>query len=225
VSLPLTQQLVAQGKCMHLSVASAVWHSPALSHDKLLGGLSYVACGYRPDICFIVDQLAMYANAPRVAHWDLAICVLGYLKGTINWGISLGQGSTLGDITVYREPENDTKVKNLKCTTPGSEPDVTACADANHGTIVDSKRFISGVILQVRGGPVTWPSKVQHVAALSTCESEFCAMSTASRGAIWPKKVVALFRVEHMHFVIRDDNQGAIHTVTNYTHTKHAEHI
>jgi hypothetical protein len=33
VSLPLTQQLVAQGKCMHLPVASAVWHSPALSHD------------------------------------------------------------------------------------------------------------------------------------------------------------------------------------------------
>jgi hypothetical protein len=34
VSLLLTQQLVAPGKCMHLSVALAVLHSPALSHDS-----------------------------------------------------------------------------------------------------------------------------------------------------------------------------------------------
>jgi hypothetical protein len=194
-------------------------------YRELIGGLSYVACGCRPDICFIVNQLARYANAPRVAHWDLAIRVLRYLKGTINWGISLGQGSTFGDITVHCEPENDPKVKNLKRKTPGSEPDVIAYADANHGTSVDDKRSISGVILQVYGGPVMWSSKVQPVTALSTCESEFRAMSTAARDALWLKKVVALFRVEHMHFVIRGDNQGAIHAVTNYTHTKHTKHI
>jgi hypothetical protein len=30
----LTHQLVASGKCMHMTGAPALWHSPALSHDK-----------------------------------------------------------------------------------------------------------------------------------------------------------------------------------------------
>jgi hypothetical protein len=77
----------------------------------LIGGLSYIACGSRPDIVFIVNQLARYSNAPRVAHWDLAIRVLQYLKHTINWGISLGQGSQFGSILIHCEPERNPKVK------------------------------------------------------------------------------------------------------------------
>jgi hypothetical protein len=33
-------------------------------YRKLIGGLSYVACGSRPDICFSVNQLARYASCP-----------------------------------------------------------------------------------------------------------------------------------------------------------------
>jgi hypothetical protein len=192
-------------------------------YRELIGGLSYVACGSRPDICFIVNQLARYANAPRVAHWKLAIHVLQYLKHTINWGISLGQGSSFGDILVHCEPERDPKVKGVKRKTP--EPDVIAYADANHGTSIDDKRSVSGVLLQVFGGPVIWSSKVQAVTALSTCESEFRAMSTAAREALWLTKIVNLFKVPHVPFCIRGDNKGAIATVTNYMHTKNTKHI
>jgi hypothetical protein len=192
-------------------------------YRELIGGLSYVACGSRPDICFIVNQLARYANAPRVAHWNLAIHVLQYLKHTINWGISLGQGSSFGDILVHCEPERDPKVKGVKRKTP--EPDVIAYADANHGTSIDDKRSVSGVLLQVFGGPVIWSSKVQAVTALSTCESEYRAMSTAAREALWLTKIVNLFKVPHVPFCIRGDNKGAIATVTNYMHTKNTKHI
>jgi hypothetical protein len=192
-------------------------------YRELIGGLSYVACGSRPDICFIVNQLARYANAPRVAHWNLAIHVLQYLKHTINWGISLGQGSSFGDILVHCEPERDPKIKGVKRKTP--EPDVIAYADANHGTSIDDKRSVSGVLLQVFGGPVIWSSKVQAVTALSTCESEFRAMSTAAREALWLTKIVNLFKVPHVPFCIRGDNKGAIATVTNYMHTKNTKHI
>jgi hypothetical protein len=77
-------------------------------YRELIGGLSYVACGSLPGICFIVNQLARYVNSPRVAHWNLAIHVLcsTYIH-TINWGISLGQGSSFGDILVHCEPERD----------------------------------------------------------------------------------------------------------------------
>jgi hypothetical protein len=120
-------------------------------HRELIGGLSYVACGSRPDSCFIVNQLARYANAPRVAHWNLAIHVLQYLKHTINWGISMGQGSSFGDILVCCEHERDPEVKGVKRKTP--EPGVIAYADANHGTsIYDKTVCVWGTFASVWGG-------------------------------------------------------------------------
>jgi hypothetical protein len=204
---------------------SSLLDTAIYKYRELIGGLSYIACGSRPDICFIVNQLARYANAPRVAHWDVAIHVLQYLKHTINWGICLGQGSSFGNITIHCEPEKDPKVKIAGQKRKAPEPDVIAYADANHGTSLDDKRSISGVILQVFGGPVIWSSKVQAVTALSTCESEFRAMSTAAREALWLTKIVDLFKVKHVPFCIRGDNKGAIASVTNYMYTKNTKHI
>jgi hypothetical protein len=74
---------------------------------ELIGGLSYIACCTRPDILWIVNQLARYSNDPRKAQWDIAIGVLKYLKHTNNWGICLGQGSRFGDIVIHCDPDVD----------------------------------------------------------------------------------------------------------------------
>jgi hypothetical protein len=74
-------------------------------YRELIGGLSYISCSTRPDISFIVNQLARYSNEPRQIHWNLAIDVLRYLKHTQNWGICLGQGSVFGDIVVNCTPD------------------------------------------------------------------------------------------------------------------------
>jgi hypothetical protein len=118
--------------------------------------------------------------------------VLRYLKHTQNWGICLGQGSVFGDIVVNCTPDVAQLHANKKRKAPEPEPDAVAYSDANHGTSVDDKKSISGVILHVFGGPVTWSSKVQHVTSLSTCESEFRAMSSATREALWLAKILSL---------------------------------
>jgi hypothetical protein len=196
-------------------------------YRELIGGLSYISCSTRPDISFIVNQLARYSNDPRQAHWDLAINVLRYLKHTQNWGISLGQGSSLCEIEMKcAEDENSDNVsKKRKHAQTEPAPDVLAYSDANHGTGHDDKRSISGVILHVFGGPVSWSSKVQLVTSLSTCESEFRAMSTASREALWLQKILHLFDVPSVPFIIKGDNESAISSVKNYTTTKYTKHI
>jgi hypothetical protein len=196
-------------------------------YRELIGGLSYISCSTRPDISFIVNQLARYSNDPRQAHWDLAINVLKYLKHTQNWGISLGQGSALCEIDMKcAEDENlDNVSRKRKHAQTEPAPDVLAYSDANHGTGHDDKRSISGVILHVFGGPVSWSSKVQPVTSLSTCESEFRAMSTASREALWLQKILHLFDVPSVPFIIKGDNESAISSVKNYTTTKYTKHI
>jgi hypothetical protein len=181
-------------------------------YRQLLGGLNYVACTVRPDIVFIVNQLSRYCNAPTVEHWRVAINVLKYLKYTINWGISLGGGGGMGDVMYKHTPDFE-------------EHDVVAFADANHGTGIDDKKSITGYVLQVYGGSVSWGSKVQSVTSLSTTESEFRALSTASREALWLAKIVTLFGIPTMPFIIKGDNKGSIESIKSYNYTKNSKHV
>jgi hypothetical protein len=173
----------------------------------LLGGILYVGNATRPDITFTTHQMAKYANAPTWAHWQALLRLLSYLRSTMHWGISLG-GITAFD-KVY--------IKH--------RPSAVAYADANHGTGLDDKRSVTGLVIHVYGGPVTWASKTQQVTSTSTTESEFRALSEVSREALWLAKIIKLFNIKARPFLIRGDNMGAIYAITNHCYTKHTKHI
>jgi hypothetical protein len=159
---------------------------------------------------FAVSQLAKYANAPTVAHWNVLLRVLAYLRTTLHWGISLGQHTVVDKCYLKHRPV---------------EPPAVAYADADHGTGIDDKRSISGIFIHVFGGPVSWSSRTQRVTSTSTTESEFRALSEVSREALWLAKIVRLFNIKSRPFLVRGDNMGAIHAITNYCYTKHTKHI
>jgi hypothetical protein len=193
-------------------------HSDPLDVTKyhyrgLIGGLNYISCCTRPDITFVVNQLARYSNAPTKAHWDIAVRVLGYLKNTVEWGISLGHGNSSDKATYKYIPD------------AGSEKDAVAYTDANHGTGIDDKRSITGMVLHVYGGPVSWSSKTQALTATSSCESEYRAMSETSREALWLAKIIKLFGIQDRPFTIRGDNKSAINSVKHHSYTRHTRHV
>jgi hypothetical protein len=106
---------------------------------------------------------------------------------------------------------------------PGSS--CVGYADANHGTGMDDKKSVTGMVIQVLGGPVSWSSHVQPTQSISTVESEIHAMSCASREALWIAKLALKFQIPARPFLIRSDSHGAISAVTKYTYTKHSKHI
>jgi len=59
-------------------------------YHSLVGTLNYIAIATRPDIAFVVGHLASVFDCYRLAHWDAAICVIHYLKGTHLFGFELG---------------------------------------------------------------------------------------------------------------------------------------
>ena len=177
---------------------------------SLLGAVLYPAVCTRPDIMFIAAQLSKYSNAPTVAHWHVLLRVLSYLRATLHWGISLGHMTAIDKCWVKNRP---------------SEPAAVAYADANHGTGIDDKRSITGLIIHVYGGPVSWASRTQSVTSTSTTESEFRALSEVSREALWLAKIVRLFGIPSRPFLIRGDNMGAIHAISNHCYTRHTKHI
>lgn len=49
----------------------------------------------RPDLCYSVHVLSQVMHEPRDAHWDAAMRVLKYLKGSPGQGIMLRSDSDL----------------------------------------------------------------------------------------------------------------------------------
>jgi hypothetical protein len=53
-----------------------------LPYRSLIGSLMYVASGSRPDIMFAISKLSHFLNCYHETHWQAAICMVCYLKGT-----------------------------------------------------------------------------------------------------------------------------------------------
>ncbi|KAD4177939.1 hypothetical protein E3N88_26530 [Mikania micrantha] len=104
-------------------------------------------------------------QAPKVSHQHAVKQILRYVKGTINLGIHYKR---MGDDTLLGYSDNSYSVDQ----------------DDGKGT--------TGVIFYYNGGPITWLSKKQPTVALSSCEAEFMAATSAACQAVWLKGLVAV---------------------------------
>jgi hypothetical protein len=55
-------------------------------YKKLIGSLMYFV-DIRLDICFVVNTLSQFMVEPRQVHWITTKHVLGYLRGTVEYGL------------------------------------------------------------------------------------------------------------------------------------------
>jgi hypothetical protein len=194
--------------------------SPPLDTSKynfreLLGGISYLGHGSRPDIIHVTNQLAKVANEPTWEHWCLLLELLSFLNESKWWGIKFGGYDLMPQVGFAFKPVDY----------PLKDPPVVGYADANHGTGIDDKRSISGFAIKVLGGPVSWASRTQPLTSTSTTESEFRALSECAREALWVAKLLDAFDLPCTPFLIRGDSQGALGAIKNYQYTKHTKHI
>jgi hypothetical protein len=59
-------------------------------YRSLVGELLYLSVCTRPDIAFSVGMLSKFLDKAGEAHWEAAVRVLLYLKGTSTYGLPLG---------------------------------------------------------------------------------------------------------------------------------------
>jgi hypothetical protein len=162
-------------------------------YGSLVGALLFLAVCTRPDISFAVGILSKFVTDPRKEHWDAAVNLVGYLKGTLGMGIELGQ---IEDKQVY------------------------GYADSDWGSDVDDRMSISGGVVFWGGSIVSWHSRKQHMISLSTAEAESHAMVDMAKEVIYVKRVLSemqwLFDWEEIGVpTIYCDNQPAMDAVLN----------
>ena len=169
-------------------------------YREAIGALNWVAVGTRPDIAFVVGQLAQFMESPGKVHWEAVKRVLRYLKGTKDLRLTYGKRGTRG---------------------------LEAFVDAD-GATQEHRRAISGFVITIDGGAVSWMSKKQELVTLSTMEGEYVAATHAAKELLWLRHLIGdVFRLLRQPILLHCDNQSAISLTRSqgqfHARTKHID--
>ena len=123
-----------------------------IMYHQLIGSLMYLT-NTMPDICFAVNALSQFMCEPRQIHWIAAKHVLGYLCGTVGYGLRY-------------DSECDLKLQGF------TDSDWAVCSTDRKST--------SGCCFSLGSTVISWCSRKQDSVALSTAEAEYMAASSAT---------------------------------------------
>src|SRR6266508_4358749 len=132
-------------------------------YAQLIGSLMYLALGTRPDIAFAVNKLAQYTSNPKALHWTAVKRIFRYLKYTKHFALTYG-----GD--------NDEDILNTE---------LNIFCDADWANDTSDRKSISGDVVTMAGGAVSWSSKKQQTVALSTAEAEYVSATHVAKQVLW----------------------------------------
>lgn len=133
-----------------------------LRFQRLLGAISYVAERTRPDVGFATNKLSCFTLQATDKVYKYLVCVLRYLY-------------TTKDIKLYYRPGNNVPLEAYSDASWASEPD---------------RRSTTGYIVRVFGNLIHYKSRKQSIVALSTCESEYVALSECARDVAWVRNLL-----------------------------------
>ncbi|GJX52752.1 retrovirus-related pol polyprotein from transposon TNT 1-94, partial [Tanacetum coccineum] len=120
------------------------------SHYRgMIGTLLYLIAS-RPDLQFAICMCARYQARPTEKHLLAVKRIFRYLRGTVNRGLWYPKDSSIA---------------------------LTAFADADHAGCQDTRRSTSGSMQFLGDRLVSWSSKRQKSAAISSTKAEYIAMS------------------------------------------------
>ena len=128
-------------------------------YHEAIGSLIYAMTSTRPDLSWIVLKRAQYSQSPTKDHWTAIKHVLRYVKGTLDYKLS------------FTKPEDDLEL--------------TGFCDADWAGSSEDRKCTSGhcFFLSKSGAAISWKSRKQPTVALSSCEAEYVAISSAVQEA------------------------------------------
>ena len=163
----------------------------------------YLMTAMRPDLASSVGIISRYLSNPSVEHLTAAKRILRYVKGTKDYGLTLG---------------SQDKDLNLR-----------GYADADWGNDVDTRKSTSGFTFLAGNGAISWCSKRQSTIALLTMEAEYITLCASVQEAVWLRSLLAEIKYRRfsseMPTTIFEDNQSCIALATNPVHHARTKHI
>ena len=170
-------------------------------YREAVGALMWTSTMTRPDIACAVRTVARFCENLGPAHKKAAMKILQYLLHTKEWGITYGGQSCGLCMEVYTE--------------------------SDFGACLDTRRSVSGAVLMLVKGAISWHSRMQEVTASGTTEEEYVALSEVLKEVIFLRQVQELMEPSMRFGAVNvfEDNEGAIKLATNKHSSRRTKHI
>ncbi|XP_021734043.1 uncharacterized protein LOC110700750 [Chenopodium quinoa] len=171
-----------------LSLASGELLEDPESYRRLVGRLIYLPVT-RPDLAYSVHILSQSMHKPRIEHWEAALRVVRYLKGTPGQGILLSGDS---DLTLQGWCDSDWAACPL-----------TRCS-------------LTGWLVFLGKSPISWKTKKQPTISFSSFKAEYRCMASTTHELKWLKAFLLSLGVQLPKAIkLFCDNQSALHISRN----------
>ena len=167
-------------------------------YRRSIGCLRYLL-HTRPDLSFSVGVLSRYMQDPKESHGAALKQVMRYLRGTIEYGLTFAQSTSL---------------------------ELMGFSDSSHNVDNDDGKSTTGHVFYLNRSPITWCSCKQEIVALSSCEAEFMAATEAAKQGIWLQELLGeVIGRPSKKVVIKVDNNSVIALTKNPVFHGRSKHI
>jgi hypothetical protein len=183
---------------LKLSKTSAAPAVNPTQYRSIVGSLRYLV-NSRPDIAFAVGYVSRFMEAPTAEHLTAVKRILRYISGTLHFGC------------FYQK---------------GREAKLVGYSDSDLAGDIDTRKTTSGILFFLGNNVITWQSQKQKVVALSSCEAEYIAATTAACQGVWLARLLAEFKGRRPTTInLRIDSQSAIQLSKNPVFHDRSKHI
>ncbi|KAG8472089.1 hypothetical protein CXB51_036063 [Gossypium anomalum] len=149
----------------HLALAESVVLVDSEKYQILVGRLIYLTLN-RPELSYCVHSLAQFIHQPKEAHWEVALHVVRYLKGSPGQGILLRANCDLRLYGYY---------------------------DFDWGSCPLTRQSLTGYFVMLGTFPISWKTNKQHIVSRPFVEVEYCSMAITVCELKWLKGLFVLF--------------------------------
>lgn len=175
-----------------------------IPYRNLIGSLAFLANRTRPDISYALNIFSQFQSNPGISHWMGLLKLLGYVKYTKDLQLNLSKITDLNLITY---------------------------TDADFANNKDDRTSMGGMIVLIDKVPITWRSSKQKLVCLSSMESEFVALTEASKELIWYQRILKegeeceIFKLGKNAPTLFADNQACMDFTKSPIENHRSKHI
>ncbi|GKC40244.1 retrovirus-related pol polyprotein from transposon TNT 1-94 [Tanacetum coccineum] len=164
----------------------------------MIGTLLYLTASRPGPTNLLYDLLPVYQGSGSEKHLNAVKRIFRYLKGTVHRGLWYPKDSSFA---------------------------LTAFADADHAGCQDTRRSTSGSIQLLGDRLVSWSSKRQKSAAISSTEAEYIALSGCCAQVLWMRSQLTDYGFGFNKIPMYCDNKSAIALCCNNVQHSRSKHI
>ena len=184
---------------LKLSRDSTTEEVDATQYRRLVGSLRYLT-HTRPDLAFSVGYVSRFMERPTSEHQQAVKRIVRYIAGTLDHGLHYPRCPGAAHFVGY--------------------------SDSDHAGDIDTSKSTSGILLFLGKCLVSWQSVKQQVVALSSCEAEYIAASTACTQALWLARLLGDLLVQDTRTVqLLVDSKSALALAKNPVFHERSKHI